>query len=68
MQGPSTLELARVLAEDHRRSNHHKDNPQSSGSNQTLRHWLGNRLIRLGRALAEPGELQLKVSTGPPGP
>jgi hypothetical protein len=68
MQGPITLDLARALATDHAHANHHDNTPHNSGSKQTLRHWLGNRLIRLGEALTEPGELQLKVSTGPPCP
>ncbi|MGA9595705.1 MAG: hypothetical protein WBV06_06095 [Acidimicrobiia bacterium] len=66
MQGPINLDLARILAAEHIPSGPQHDISADSGSTPTLRHRLGNRLIRIGESLAEPGELQLTVSTGRP--
>lgn len=69
MQGPSHLDLARTLANEHlRNTNNHENNVSETTANR-LRQWMGHRLITIGERLtARPTELQLKVSTGPPCP
>jgi len=71
MLGPSHLDLARTLANEHLRTDRHyvhqaaKPDPSPS----RMRQWAGQRLIGIGERLAaRPAELQLKVSTGPPSP
>lgn len=69
MQGPSHLDLAKTLAEEHLRNTHGYDSPLPSPATSTMRAWVGQRLITLGERMApRPTELQLKVSTGPPCP
>ncbi len=69
MQGPSHLDLARTLADEHLRSTHDHHEPKSDNAADKLRRWAGHRLITIGERLAaRPPELQLKVSTGPPCP
>jgi hypothetical protein len=69
MQGLATLDLARILAEEHLRSLHAAGALRRTAQAHTVRHWLGSHLIQLGEALTpKPTELQLKVSTGPPYP
>ena len=69
MQGPSHLDLAKTLADEHLATtyDHHTSRPQ--GTSNRVRTWAGHRLIDIGERLtARPTELQLKVSTGPPCP
>jgi hypothetical protein len=71
MQGPSHLDLARTLADEHlRHTNAHRLNqPRPEAATDKLRSWVGHRLIGIGERLAtRPTDLQLKVSTGPPCP
>ena len=66
MQGPSHLDLARTLANEHLRNTNRR--PQApSRQRHTARHWLGHHLIRIGESLVpRPSELQLNANTGPP--
>lgn len=67
MQGPSHLDLARTLAEEHLRSANQDTTRQRRLRRHTVRHWLGAHLISIGESLTpKPSELQLKASTGPP--
>jgi hypothetical protein len=70
MQGPSYLDLAKVIASEHRTTSPDAPAPQTrrDGGHRT-RQWVGLRLIHIGeRMIPKPAELQLKVSTGPPCP
>ena len=69
MQGPSHLDLARTLANEHLRNTGHPELPSRSNQLSALRGWIGRQLISIGERLEpRPTELQLKVSTGPPCP
>jgi hypothetical protein len=68
MQGPSHLDLARTLANEHLET---ASSPalRSAPRPSALRGWVGRQLITLGERLEpRPTELQLRVSTGPPCP
>ena len=69
MQGPSHLDLARTLANEHLRSATAPTVPAGPSGVETVRGWIGRQLISIGERLEpRPTELQLRVSTGPPCP
>lgn len=69
MQGLATLDLARILSEEHLHYLRTAEALRRTTHAHAIRHWLGSHLIQLGEALTpKPTELQLKVSTGPPYP
>jgi len=70
MQGPSHLDLAKTLADEHLRNDRfYVEAAPKAGRVNRLRQWAGYQLIDIGERLAtRPTELQLKVSTGPPCP
>ena len=64
------IDLARATVDErHRRISPHARVLQTNhNSGHKARQWAGRKLIRLGERLTpQPNELQLKVSTGPPG-
>ena len=71
MQGPSYLDLAKTLADEHLTGDydHRSEAKVDAKTAKAVRQWLGSRLIDIGeRLMPRPTELQLEVSTGPPCP
>jgi len=69
MQGPSHLDLARTLANEHLRNTSAPALPAAPSRTRTVRRRLSRHLIAVGERLEpRPTELQLRVSTGPPCP
>ena len=71
MLGPSDLDLAKTLADEHLTGDydHRVNDHNTARATSALRQWTGDWLIRFGERLAaRPTELQLEVSTGPPCP
>ena len=69
MQGPSHLDLARTLANEHLRTASAPELPPRTHPSSAVRSWVGRHLIAIGQRLEpRPTELQLRVSTGPPCP
>ena len=69
MQGPSHLDLARTLANEHLRTASAPTLPATPSRADAVRGWFGRQLISIGERLEpRPTELQLSVSTGPPCP
>jgi hypothetical protein len=68
MQGPSHLDLAKLIADEHLTTDPHSPTSGTVRQNR-MRRWVGHLLISIGeRLVPRPTELQLKVSTGPPCP
>ncbi len=69
MQGPTELDLAKTLADEHLTNTHNHHSTVPATVADRMRSWAGHRLIAVGERLStRPTELQLKVSTGPPCP
>ena len=67
MLGPSHLDLARTLANEHLETASAPTLPPAPSRARALRSWVGRHLISVGERLEpRPTELQLRVSTGPP--
>ena len=69
MLGPSHLDLARTLANEHLQTASTPALPTTPSRATAVRGWMGRQLIAIGKRLEpRPTELQLSVSTGPPCP